>query len=1792
MTEIGSFAFYACASLTEVTIPDSVKTIGEEAFSACRSLTRMTFPDGVTEISARALYACASLTEVTIPDSVTTIREGAFSNCESLKTLFLPESVEYISDECFHAGLVLIVMPESYAEQYAVEHDIPYRFQLDESVAVVLITLLPQEEHFDPQGMLLALRKGDYRTSRRLTSDLKCSFGSVPIGENYTAELSNPYGDVISVIENFSIQAGVNRAEMTEFLPVTDVNARILTEEQENVTDRCGIEWIDEEGNAYASDASLRMVPVGKKLFCKIQLDEDLSRRYAVPEPAAFTVSAQETDCAVVLRPQQAEAGDAVLNLLADYTARADEGERPEPKAVDSLSGMLFDIKNLTTGATVSRYLIHGTSLFFPEHVHAGDTLAVTVSSRSDDFAPQSRTVEIERDNCADLKISLTQRGALRAVYQNGGSNAVRLLAYDSDGVLAWTGTDQKSGILQSASLPDGRYTVLAIGDSPFLTYPSRLRGIADLGLSDGKDYVSRSVSIASGKNTTAEFGVVPAFSEESFYVSDLRKTQFSLSRLKAGVGKYVTLRASAPLKPEYEGQIRDAKWIFELPQECEAVAGTLSANGEPCRRVDYAGNEMIVSSVRPGDMIRMCLMPTKKGSYTISGSLQYVLNGRTVRQPVGRLALQADEARMILPKRTMSRQVTASGTAIASSAVSLYDNGEPAGRATAGKNGQWQIDFELCQPLTYSEHDIYAEIETPAGSVFCTEAQTLVYQYAQQPVQADCVTMIYEGQTLYFDFKGKKMSGGNYSYNPAFPTFTFVTDMEGDHLEKVSNLQLSVLCSDGAVRILRPSFDKERKQWVISEAFVSQSLPQSVSVAYDYNADAVYSAEGQKEISNQWTSFFRAVQEKGSFKVPLPPDASSCPDDLLQDIETYNEAIDQLKNTVSRITDLFRYEQTETSVDIATDHMQFQSETLPVSPPVQDLLSQGYERVPTTDSSVSVFKKQAGDLDGAISNEIIIQSKDQNGADVTTRVSVRLDDIDTAGPAADQIAKVYETCGEDLLKAQKSASQLSSSTKKAIGKGYAQEFAKELYGQITDSSECLEKITKNQKFAAGLKGSGKLLGVFGFGTGVAGYWENCGTIADLLSIRNRCCKQASCNCMNPILANFYAYQMFKIFALAFSGVNIVASIAGTAVLGPVSLAGGMALGLSIASVDYFMDIYLKLEVSKLNGRCAPCEKCSEKNDSDPSFQDLYAGSVATGILDPSGFVYEAVPSNRLSDVTVSCYEKTEQPDIYGEPQEEIRLWDAGPYGQQNPLVTGADGAYAWDVPQGVWQVRCEKEGYEDASSDWMDVPPPQFDVNLGMTSYEEPSLDFVAAYPDEVVLAFHKYMRADTLTADSVCFASNGKRISGTLQPADAEASPADGAMLARRFSFAPDELLKAGESVTVEIGSGACTYSGASLSEPLPIQAVIALRPKTFTAAKKLSLDYNETGVLELSASPAEAAAGMKVSVTNPSGLLLEVSEETVTLDRNGKASVHVRGLLPGQCEVSFALNGSFLEARSEITIHNPNAGNSEPDDGQVKPSSLSICRAELEYISCVYDGLPKRPSVSVRNGASLLAAGRDYAVSYRDNARAGTAYAVVSGKGAYAGTITLPFVIRKADCAITAFDITKTVSQKKQSFSIKALCTGGGRLSYKSSSKSVKVSARGKITIAKNFIGKAVISIQAEESENYRASSKKIKILVRPVGVKISKATNRGKGKWNIQWKKSKHADGYEAQYAANKKFKGPSAKIKKIKKGSASSCVISGLKRGKAYYVRIRAYKKVSGKKYVSAWSSKKKLRKSY
>ncbi len=112
---IGNRAFYRCLDLTEVDLPDSLKTLGESAFFGCEGLLRVFFGEGLERIGDYTFFECGELWTLSLPDSIREIGDGAFCRCAALQEIDLPKGLEQIGANAFRgcASLAEVDLPDS-----------------------------------------------------------------------------------------------------------------------------------------------------------------------------------------------------------------------------------------------------------------------------------------------------------------------------------------------------------------------------------------------------------------------------------------------------------------------------------------------------------------------------------------------------------------------------------------------------------------------------------------------------------------------------------------------------------------------------------------------------------------------------------------------------------------------------------------------------------------------------------------------------------------------------------------------------------------------------------------------------------------------------------------------------------------------------------------------------------------------------------------------------------------------------------------------------------------------------------------------------------------------------------------------------------------------------------------------------------------------------------------------------------------------------------------------------------------------------------------------------------------------------------------------------------------------------------------------------------------------------------------------------------------------------------------------------------------------------------------------
>ena len=197
-SSIGDFAFKSTQGINSIVVPDSVSSIGSSAFAEssigyikfpandflyisdsvcqyCHNLQNVELSNNINNIPFSMFYGCSSLREIALPDSLTEIGQNAFSYsglevvtlpsavnvcdyafgyCGSLSKVMMPNDVPYIADYAFEGSpnVVIHCYMDSYAEQYAMNHNIPVAY-LD-TIAAMSIATQPNKTTYPLNGSL------------------------------------------------------------------------------------------------------------------------------------------------------------------------------------------------------------------------------------------------------------------------------------------------------------------------------------------------------------------------------------------------------------------------------------------------------------------------------------------------------------------------------------------------------------------------------------------------------------------------------------------------------------------------------------------------------------------------------------------------------------------------------------------------------------------------------------------------------------------------------------------------------------------------------------------------------------------------------------------------------------------------------------------------------------------------------------------------------------------------------------------------------------------------------------------------------------------------------------------------------------------------------------------------------------------------------------------------------------------------------------------------------------------------------------------------------------------------------------------------------------------------------------------------------------------------------------------------------------------------------------------------------------------------------------------------------
>lgn len=309
-------------------------------------------------------------------------------------------------------------------------------------------------------------------------------------------------------------------------------------------------------------------------------------------------------------------------------------------------------------------------------------------------------------------------------------------------------------------------------------------------------------------------------------------------------------------------------------------------------------------------------------------------------------------------------------------------------------------------------------------------------------------------------------------------------------------------------------------------------------------------------------------------------------------------------------------------------------------------------------------------------------------------------------------------------------------------------------------------------------------------------------------------------------------------------------------------------------------------------------------------FEARYRNVPAKAAPDPAGVVYEGLLSNTVEGATVELW------SAYDAAGTNAVRWDAEEYEQDNPLATGADGAYNWNTPTGWYQVRVTKDGYEEARSAWLRVPPIQTEVNIGLVSTAAPEVASAHAYTDCIEVEFAQYMDASDDALVALCAQGLGDV---TYKWLDKQDDP-NGKPLSRVLRIRYADACEVGSTVAFEL-DGARNYAGTAMPRWASGELVVGVRADKLKLNVEQAVTMLEGGDFELVAHVTDKAgkpfAGAKVSVGLESSAICSVDATQAVTGEDGAATFVLHGALPGLTTLTAAVDGTALSKQVDVRV-----------------------------------------------------------------------------------------------------------------------------------------------------------------------------------------------------------------------------------------------------------------------------------
>ena len=1565
---IGYECFSYCKSLKTVTIEEGCESIENYAFYKCTALEKIEIPSSVKSIGYGCFSDCKSLKTVIIEEGCESIENYAFENCTALENIIIPVSVHSIGDSAFRSAnnLTICSIEASTAFDYAYKKG--FNFQSLSGNGSGYAIYKTDKQYC---GLILRLTSTDgERVYSKIITDYEYNtvYG-LDTSKEYVAEIASKNGNVFCSESNITFDENNSAVLVFENCKKPlDVELKIVDKDGNSISD-FSAEWTDKNGKYITNDKCLNERITGEKLSFTVKLGKSLSSNYQAFDKSEITLSENSDNViklelkpyskytlsgrviadnkplsnVTVVATQKAN-DNSLINLSAttdkngEYTLSLNEGEyklsvekygylkstvsgtisqdKTEDIILNEVKGKKLNftlssttlkdsgtsfakvenlditLKNNTKDTIVEILSVTNSSIYFGEDaVSDGDALELNVKDKNGIFADFTTFFDYSSEE--SIYMSMVEKGKLSVDINKSNNKSNIMMLFDENGKYLETYYISRSSC-KTNNLDDGNYFAVIMGEDEYPISIESLESLKNFGYVESEDYLKIQTKVKDGRVTELNDLKIPDLDLSKRKYLDCNETSLVANNMNVASGQYFVLKAQYKSIDEYNGNISNEKVVFNIPENLTVMENAITVDGALTTDYVFEDGNLIVNTGKKDAVVRLCLINTKSSDkVNLSAYLKFEINGNTICQSIGNTNVKLGEIDFYLPTKTSQDEISVNGTTFAEATINIYENNNLVATVQADKLGSFIKSFKLNKTFAKSNHKIQLEIIKKDGIKLYSSIRTVEYDKKMPvPKKLYVTPNAHSSPTFEIDYLNTEQKNISYAFNPSKPTFTFQVEFTNDPTQ-LKDVAVITYDKNGKETTIPLTYDEETKRFIGSySSFTSQTIPTQFVIGYDSNysdssidIDAFIEEALNEETVQKDVGYIMGLSEKVSNKVVKNNDGSYC--------ITWNFGSDKYVINIS--SDFQKTDAVYYSDGKAIFTNQISLENKGTSQKVIDYLTDdGFTEIPQVDSL-----KANSDVSNVTGNSIeyYIYSYTDLGNYESGQAFANSD-----GDIFKSISKVYDPSGiENLLDVSDDNNASISSNfsipwtdiwSLATGDGSLEQIAK--YNAYMDRLEdCY-----NQK---GLPASSLDDMKSEYRTMLALYaTQSIGTFAANCTSKLGYLIYTIGNVFSDTDMGLVTYGIYSAFA------NLIKDSYDA--MGQNVTTIGAALkpnGLFIYSIaNTLLNLNnRKLIDDRMNGLLRVANQCQ---------QDLWNNKTGAkgvkGTIDPSGYICEAVDSNRLEGVTCTIFYS---PNADGS---NAVVWDAEEYGQSNPLLSDKNGYYEWYVPEGYWQVKYEKDGYITEYSDWLPVPPPQTEVNISMTSYDAPKVKDVFAYNDEIIIEFSQYMNIYTINENNVTITLNGTKVNGKLSPVNSESGAKKTNMrFADTFKFIPENSFTSGDKVKISI-SNAVNYADNSISS-FENMYDVSIRPEKIEADQNISIEKNDTAEINLQVVPAEAGANKSITVDTSDSSLLEVLTPSVTTDENGKATVKVKGILPGEAEITYTLDGSNCTGKTIV-------------------------------------------------------------------------------------------------------------------------------------------------------------------------------------------------------------------------------------------------------------------------------------